>query len=107
MVRVEISINGKKFNGLGFIVPPWNSYLQQFTQKPSAVITQTVTGSPYSLTPNSNGKIIITGGTISQILLIRGAVSINITAQRIIPIRIEDTIEVTYSVLPTIYFLPD
>jgi hypothetical protein len=107
LVRVELLINGQKFEGKGFIIPPWNSYLQQFTQKPSAVITQEVSASPYNLTPNANGKIIITGGTISEILLIRGATSIDITGKMIIPIRIEDTIQVTYSVLPTIYFLPD
>jgi len=107
IARVEFNINGKSYKGKAFIIPPWNSFFQQLVQKPSAVITQDLTGSPYSLTPNANGKIIITGGTISEILLIRGSVSINITGERIIPMRLQDTIQVTYSVAPTIQFLSD
>lgn len=107
LARVEININGKKLTGEAFIVTPWNSYLQQFTQNPPAVMNIDVDVSPFSITPNAHGTLIITGGTISNITLSRGTTDINLTGQKIIPIRISDTVSITYSVLPTVQFLPN
>lgn len=107
LARVELIVNGKKIIGQAFIVPPWNNYFQQISQAASQVMDVALTGSPFSITPNAHGTLIITGGTISNISLIRGAVTINLTGQVIIPIRISDTISITYSVAPTVQFLPD
>lgn len=107
LARVELIVNGKKLVGQAFIVPPWNSYLQQISQAASQVMSIALTSSPFSITPNAHGTLIITGGTISNISLIRGAITINLTGQVIIPVRISDTISITYSVAPTVQFLPD
>lgn len=72
---------------LGKLIPPWNSWFQQFSQKAPTVVT--VSTSPF--TANSNGTVIFTGGA-PAITLIRGTVSIVLTGQRIIPISISDTI---------------
>jgi len=88
-----------------FLIAPWIQFFQQFVQKAAAVIGLNVTASPFSYTPNQLGHVVITGGNVTQLLLMRGDVSINITGQKIIPMSIGDTIEVTYSVLPTIQFL--
>lgn len=107
LARVELIVNGKKLVGQAFIVPPWNNYFQQISQAASQVMNVALTGSPFSITPNAHGTLIITSGTISNISLIRGAITINLTGQVIIPIRISDTISITYSVAPTVQFLPD
>lgn len=107
LVRVEVQFQGRKLYGNGFILSPWNSFLQQISQNPSAVIDVTLDSSPFSITPNAHGTIIITDGTISNITLTRGNIDIDITGQRIIPIRISDTLSVTYSVLPILQFLPN
>ena len=73
----------------GRVLPPWNSFFQQFTQKAPAV--QTITDNPY--TPNVLGKIIITGAT--TITLTRGTVNIDLTGQRIIPMGIGDKLAYT------------
>lgn len=95
-------------NKLGQIIRPWNSYLQQFTQQPPSVTSVTVSASPFSYTAREPGNLAITGGTISQISLIRGNVTISFGAgsNKIIPVGINDVVTITYSVLPTVSFLP-
>lgn len=90
----------------GRLIPPWNSYLQQFTQAPPKVLPLTVGLSPYSYQAVEPGIVAVTGGTISLIELTRGTVTIDVTGTKLIPVSINDTVTVTYSVLPTIQFIP-
>lgn len=69
------------------VIPPWNSFFQQLVQQAPAVDTVTL-GSPF--TANSNGKVILTGAT--TINLTRGSTTINLNGQRIIPVRIGDSV---------------
>lgn len=89
----------------GTILAPWVQYLQQFTQAPPNIADVTVTASPFSYTSKEPGNVSVTGGTISLIHLTRGLITIDVTGQKLIPVAIQDTITVTYSVLPTIKFL--
>ena len=73
----------------GKVIPPWNSFFQQFTQKAPTIIN--VSQNPY--TPNAVGTVIITGAT--KIIFTRGSVSIDLTGQRIIPMSISDTLSWT------------
>lgn len=107
IARVEISINGRRIEGQAYIVPPWNNYFQQFAQNAPGTIDIELTASPFSITPNALGSLIIIGGTISEIFLIRGTASIDLTGEKIIPIRLTDTVQITYSDAPTVTFLPD
>lgn len=81
-------------------------YLQQFTQPPPPFKNIVVDGSPFSYTAVEPGYIIVNGGTVSAIHLLRGRDDLNLTGQKIIPVSIKDTVVVTYSVLPTITFIP-
>lgn len=76
-------------NGLGYLISPWNSFFQQFTQPAPAIASVFTT--PF--TANANGTVIIKGAT--TITLTRGLVSINLTGQEIIPISISDTVSWT------------
>lgn len=91
----------------GNVLKPWIQYLQQFTVAPPAGTQLTLTASPFSYTTVEPGNLVIVGGTISSILLIRGNLSLNITGSKIIPISVNDTVKITYSVLPAVYFLPN
>lgn len=71
---------------LGKIIPPWNSWFQQFSQPAPAVVN--VTQNPF--TANANGTAILTGAT--NVSITRGSVVINLIGQRIIPISIGDTL---------------
>lgn len=87
------------------IAKPWNYYLQQFTQRPPAFMN-VIGASPFSYIAKEPGYLIATGGTITALHLIRGSDDIDLTGQKIIPVSIEDTVIFTYSVLPTIRFVP-
>lgn len=72
--------------GQAFIIPPWNSWFQQFSQKAPAIAS--VAASPF--TANANGTFIITG---TAIVLTRGTIAIALgDGQKIIPISIGDTV---------------
>ena len=75
----------------GKVIPPWNSFFQQFTQTAPAV--SSVTQNPY--TANTIGKLIIIGAT--TITITRGDVSTVISGVKIIPISIGDTVSWTGS----------
>ncbi len=95
-------------NTSGRIQRPWVQYLQQFTQAPPNWTDVIVSGSPFSYTAQEPGNISITGGTVTGVVLTRGANSINMGAgtSKFIPVAINDTVVITYSVLPTVKFIP-
>lgn len=90
----------------GIIIPPWNSYLQQFTQEPPPIAAITVGTSPFSYIAKEPGYVSVTGGTVSAIVLTRGTDTINLTGLKAVPVSIKDIVTITYSVLPTIKFIP-
>ena len=94
----------------GKCVPPWNTFFSQFGSPPAGVTNVVVGTSPFSFTPNINGSIVISGGTVSLITLTRGATIITIATSTanpiVIPISIADTIIVTWTVKPTIQVVP-
>jgi hypothetical protein len=65
------------------------------------------TGSPFSYTAPFDATIAITGGTVSAIAVIRQGTSVatGITTG-LIPLSKFDTVQVTYSGVPTMTFLP-
>lgn len=87
-----------KGNLFAYLIPPWNSFFQQFVQPAPAVAS--VGTSPF--TANANGTVIFSDGT-PVITLIRGTINIVLTGQRIIPISVGDT--VTWSGATSVQFL--
>ena len=83
---------------LNKIIPPWNSFFQQFTAPAKDAEIPTI--SPY--TPNTQGNLIFTSGT-PAITLTRGELDLILTGQKIIPIAVGDT--VTWSGATTVHFL--
>lgn len=75
---------------VGKLIPPWNSFFQQLVQQAPSVGIVTLP-SPFSA--NANGKIILTGAT--TIDLTRGADTVNLNGERIIPVRIGDIVSWT------------
>ena len=91
MTSPVINLNAPLVDKSGKVIPPWNSFFQQFTQKAPAVVDVVDSATPY--TPNTKGSVIIKGAT--TITLTRGLVSIVLTGQIIIPISIGDTLSWT------------
>lgn len=95
---------------MGKVIPPWNSFFQQFTQKAPATVEITVGASPFSYQANVIGTVIVRGGTVSSIVLIRGDVTIanpviDFTGALSVLVSIGDIVKITYSSIPTIKFL--
>lgn len=102
------SLASKVVDTLGKLLAPWNSYLQQFTQAPPGIMGITIGLSPFDYIVEEPGTIIIVGGTLTDVSLIRGSDTLAMgNAARIIPVGIQDTVRVTYSIVPTsITFIP-
>lgn len=81
-------------------------YLQQFTQKPPPFVDITVDISPFSYMAVEPGFVFVTAGTVSAIALDRGTDTLDFTGQMQVPVSIGDIVTVTYSVLPTMTFIP-
>ena len=109
MTRPVPNLQAALVDKLGKLIPPWNAWFQQFSQAPNEAAGVTVGASPFSYTANKIGQVIVSGGTVSAIKLIRGLDSFilytSTATPRAILVSIGDTVEVTYSVLPTIKFL--
>lgn len=88
-----------------YLIAPWNSFFQQFVQPAPAVATIELTGSPFKFTPNVNGNLIVSGGVVSNISLMRGIDTIDLTGEKIIPTAINDSVSITYSSAPSVKFL--
>lgn len=73
----------------------------------AAIITLTAGASPYTYTALANGVVIVNGGTVSLIAFVRDGtvVGTGVTAG-MFPVSIGDGIRVTYSVAPTMRFVP-
>lgn len=73
--------------------------------QPVAVIT--VGASPFTFTATSSGALAVAAGTVSAIALIRQGVTVptGVTAG-LLPISRLDQVQITYTVAPTVNFLP-
>jgi hypothetical protein len=101
------NLRSKVVNALGILVAPWNSFLQQFVQAPPNALPVTLTGSPFEYQAAEPGLLTIVGGTVSIINYSRGSVTVNVTGSRFVPVCLNDIVEITYSVAPTVYFFPN
>lgn len=67
----------------------------------------TVGASPFTYLAERDGTLVVRGGTVSQIEYLRNSGSINLgVIAGPIPVLMADAITITYTVLPTVTFLP-
>jgi hypothetical protein len=67
----------------------------------------TVGVSPYTYLAERDGVLIVQGGTVSAISYVRNSSSINVgVVAGAIPLLMADAVTITYTVLPTVTFLP-
>jgi len=73
--------------------------------QPVAAIT--VSASPFTYTAPAAGSVVVTGGTVSAIALIRQGTTVATgLTTGLIPVSRFDQVKVTYSVVPTMTFIP-
>jgi hypothetical protein len=75
----------------------------------NAIAAVTVTASPFAYTAQASGTLSIEGGTVSAVTLKRGtpaAVTVAAASGVLVPVAAGDIVTTTYSVLPTMNFIP-
>lgn len=92
----------------GLLTEGWARFLvrlQQLTAE-RPVMPVSPGASPYSFTATTIGDLLVRGGTVSGVVLTRGATSVTCPTSGFVPMAAEDVVTVTYSVVPTITFVP-
>lgn len=81
--------------------------LQDPAPRASPAQSVAVGGSPFTYTAAFDGTIVLTGGTVSAVSLIRQGISVATgIAAGLIPLSRLDQLQITYSVVPTMTFFP-
>jgi hypothetical protein len=63
--------------------------------------------SPFTYTATTIGNLLITGGNVSAVLLTRGLQSAACPVSGFIPMAAKDSVTITYTVAPTLTFVPN
>jgi hypothetical protein len=68
----------------------------------------TIGASPYTYTAGVKGSLIVSGGTVSAIAFSRNGSTFYSTGQAagMFPLNARDSLRITYTVLPTVVFVP-
>lgn len=93
----------------GLLSQPWHGYLSQLAGAPGPIVPNIVPGpSPFAYQAPSGGTLAVTGGTVSSITLARARVSgVNVGfTSGSVAVAANDVVTITYSVAPTINFIP-
>jgi hypothetical protein len=73
---------------------------------PASESTVTLGASPYAYQAAAKGFLIIRGGTVSAAQFARSVTTLTGQTQGIFPLSQGDTLTITYSVLPTVTWVP-
>lgn len=89
----------------------WWRFFNKLFAKPPAESGITVTASPFLTGFTKDGFVIVEGGTVSLIELLRGSsvittYNLGATAGQFV-VKNGDAIQITYTVAPTVTFFPD
>lgn len=77
-------------------------------QSVAPIVTISVGSSPFAYTASRSGSVWISPGTYTDVQLKRGITTLDFgyVTRGIFPVAIGDTITVTYTLTPTMYFIP-
>lgn len=88
----------------------WYRYFQQNEKgtPPSSETTVTLTASPFSYAAPAKGFVVISGGTVSAIMFSRTMGTFYLTGQTagMFPLSQNDVLKITYTVKPSMVFVP-
>ena len=85
----------------------WRFFSLQFN-KPPAAAALTPSASPYTYTSTDDCSVIVNGGTVSAIAIVRGATAYTTGATAgQFRLRTGDKLRITYTVVPTVTHFPD
>lgn len=90
----------------GMITQVWLRFFNAVIGPAGAVSAITVGASPFAFTASQRGTVAVSGGTLTSVVINRAGTSVSLGTSRSVSVAPGDIVTVTYSVLPTMSFLP-
>jgi hypothetical protein len=92
----------------GIVSSAWYQFLTRLQQLSAErqIAPVTVGSSPFVYTASTIGNLFVSGGAVSSVVLSRSGVNLTVPSGIFIPLAADDTVTVTYTVLPTMTFVP-
>lgn len=91
----------------GYFTQQWVRFFTGLIAPPKAFTAFTLGLSPASVMPSEAGNLLISGGTVSSVKLRRGGSMLTLPGTSgLYPVSNGDEIIVTYTVAPTVQFIP-
>lgn len=106
MTPIVPNSNQPLVNSGGYITPVWQRFFGALLGSPAAITAITVGASPTSFTASQRGTVGISAGTLTAVSLTRAGVTIALGTSRTVTVANGDVVTVSYSVAPTINFIP-
>jgi hypothetical protein len=93
----------------GLLSQAWYGYFRDLGSFATPIEVVTVAASPFTYTAVHAGNLLIKGGIVGSIGLIRARVTIAVTGltSGFIPISQDDRVVITYTGLPEVWFIPN
>lgn len=89
----------------GRVTTPWYLALQSLWN-PSPEFLVPPTGSPFSFHVPQPGSLLVKGGTVSDVTIVRSTTTSTGQTSGFIPCGLGDDVVITYAVAPTLVFFP-
>lgn len=93
-------------DGRGIITPVWQRFFGALLGSPAPIAAVTVAPSPASFTASQRGTVGISAGTLTSVSLTRAGTTVALGTSRSVSVATGDVVTVSYSVAPTINFIP-
>jgi hypothetical protein len=92
----------------GMVTPAWYGFFYDLTSDATPFEAITVGASPFTYTAVHPGMMLIIGGTVSAVGLIRGRITIAATGlvAGFFPMAAKDQLVTTYTGVPTMWYIP-
>lgn len=107
MPKQSPSLATRAVDERGFFTPQWVRFFTDLITPPKSVVAFVLGASPASVKPSESGHLIITGGTVSSVKLLRGGTLLNLPGTSgLFPVSYGDELIITYTIAPTVQFIP-
>lgn len=91
----------------GMVQEAWQRFFLSLISPPSPLVPITVGASPFDYQRGIAGNVLVVGGTVTAVHLIRGRDDVDAgLIAGFFPLGHNDTLRVTYAVAPDMYFIP-
>lgn len=92
----------------GILTEVWRGFFSDLVSPATPIQVVTVSASPFTFTAIHIGSLLVVGGTVSQIDLIRARVTVTTgLIAGFIPMSQNDQVVLTYTVLPSVWYIPN